>query len=139
MNKSLRPVWGIFFILCAVVAVALIAKALRPKEIIPWRDDFAAATAEAREANKPVFAYFTASWCGPCQTLKSTTWADRDVEAALRDYVPARVDVDRHPELADKYGVRAVPTFVVMNADGPPTKQTDGALPPAEFLRWLKS
>ena len=139
MNKSLRPVWGIFFILCAVVAVALLAKALRPKEIIPWRHDFAAATAEAREANKPVFAYFTASWCGPCQSLKHTTWADKDVEAALQDYVPARVDVDRAPELAEKYGVRAVPTFVVMRADGQPTRQTDGALGPAEFLRWLKS
>jgi hypothetical protein len=106
MNKSLRQVWGIFAALCVVVAVALVSKALRPKEIIPWRDDFAAATAEARRDNKPVFAYFTASWCGPCQKLKSTTWADKDVDAALRDYVPARIDIDRNPDLADKYGVQ---------------------------------
>jgi thiol:disulfide interchange protein len=139
MSKSLRPVWGIFLVLCAVVGVALLAKALRPKEIVPWRDDFAAAAAEARDSNKPIFAYFTASWCAPCETLKSTTWADRDVEAALRAYVPARIDIDRNTELADKYGVRGVPAFIVMGADGQPTKQTDGALPPAEFLRWLKS
>jgi thiol:disulfide interchange protein len=131
MNKSLRQVWGIFAALCVVVAVALVSKALRPKEIIPWRDDFAAATAEARRDNKPVFAYFTASWCGPCQKLKSTTWADKDVDAALRDYVPARIDIDRNPDLADKYGVRAVPTFVVMGADGAAKTSSRCAEPPA--------
>ena len=139
MNQPLRPVWGIFLILCAVVGVATVTKALRPKEIIPWRTDFAAATEEARREKKPVFAYFTAVWCAPCQTLAHTTWADRDVEATLRDYVPVKIDIDRNRELAEKYGVQAVPTFAVLGSDGQPVRQTDGALPPEDFLRWLKS
>lgn len=139
MSKSLRPVWGIFAILCAVVTIALIAKALRAEEIIPWRDDLVAATEEARRDNKPVFAYFTASWCGPCQSLKHTTWADKTVEAALRDYVPVRIDIDREPGLAQKYSVRAVPTMMVLGKDGQPTKQSEGALLSGDFLQWLKS
>ena len=139
MSQPLRPVWGIFLILCAVVAIATLAKALRPKEIVPWRTDFAAATAEARKDGKPVFAYFTATWCGPCQNLKHTTWADKEVDAALRGYVPVKVDIDRSPELAQKYGVRAVPTFAVLGDDGEAVRQADGALPPQDFLRWLKS
>ena len=139
MSRTLRPVWGIFAILCAVVAIALIAKALRPKEIIPWRTDFAAATEEARRENKPVFAYFTAVWCGPCQTLRHTTWADKDVDAALRGYVPVKVDIDRSPDLAEKYRVSGVPTFAVLRNDGQVSKQVDGALPPEDFLRWLRS
>lgn len=138
MNKPLRPVWGIFLILCAVVAVATIAKALRPKEIIPWRTDFAAATEESRRAGKPVFAYFTAVWCGPCQTLTHTTWADKGVDEALRTYVPVKIDIDRNPHLAEKYGVRAIPAFAVLGADGDAVRQTDGALPPEQFLGWLK-
>lgn len=138
MNQSLRPVWGIFLILCAVVGVATLAKALRPKEIVPWRTDFAAATAEAKRDGKPVFAYFTAVWCGPCQTLTHTTWADRKVDDALRGYVPVKVDIDRNPALAEKYGVRAVPTLAVLGDEGQPLRQTEGALPAEDFLRWLK-
>lgn len=137
MNRSLRPVWGVFLVLCVVVAISLTMKALRPKEIIPWRTDFAAAADEARQSRKPVFAYFTAVWCGPCQSLKHTTWADKDVDAALRDYVPVKVDIDRSPDLADRYGIRAVPSFAVLADDGRALRQTDGALPPREFLRWL--
>ena len=139
MNRSLRPVWGIFLILCGVVAFSLTMKALRPKEVVPWRTDFAAATNEARQSGKPVFAYFTAVWCGPCQSLKHTTWANKDVDAALRDYVPVKVDIDRNPDLATQYGVRAVPSFAVLADDGRPLRQTDGALPPGDFLRWLTS
>ena len=139
MNKPLKPVWGIFAVLCAVVAISVVTKALRPKEVVPWRDDFAAATDEARRGGKPVFAYFTAVWCGPCQSLKHTTWADKGVEAALRDYVPVKVDVDKHPELARRYNIDGVPAFAVLRDDGQPARQTVGALPPAQFLTWLKS
>ena len=138
MSKSLRPVWGIFAVLCAVVVIALLAKALRPAEIIPWRGDFAAAQAEARQASKPVFAYFTADWCGPCQGLKSTTWADQRVEAALRDYVPVRIDVDRHEDLSGQYGVRAVPTYIILATDGHTLRQMDGPLTPLEMVEWLR-
>jgi thiol:disulfide interchange protein len=112
---------------------------MRPKEIVPWRTDFAAARQEARSAGKPVFAYFTAAWCGPCQSLKHTTWADKDVEAALRGYVPVKIDVDQNQELARQYNVRAVPSFAVLGGDGEPLKQVDGALPPEELLNWLRA
>ena len=138
MNKPLKPVWVMFAVLCAVVAISLVTKSLRPKEIVPWRDDFAAAGDEARRGGKPVFAYFTAVWCGPCQSLKHTTWADKDVETALRDYVPVKVDVDRRPDLAEQYNVRGVPAFFVLGDDGRPLRQADGALPPEAFLAWLK-
>ena len=138
MSQSLRPVRTLFIALCAVVVVALVVKAMRPKEIVPWRTDFAAASEEARREHKPVFAYFTAVWCGPCQTMAHTTWADKDVEAALRDYVPLKIDVDQHPDLADKYSVRAFPTFVILADDGHAVRQTDGGMPPEEMLAWLR-
>ena len=138
MSKATRPVWGLFFLLLAMTGVTILVRATRPKEIVPWRTDLAAARPEAKLSGKPVMVYFTASWCGPCQTLKHTTWADKTVDAALRDYVPVKVDIDSDAEAAQKYEVRAVPAFAVLDAEGKATKSTDGALTPEQFLAWLK-
>jgi thiol:disulfide interchange protein len=139
MNKALKPVWGIFFVLLAVTGVSLLVRASRPDEIIPWRASYPAALEEARGAGKRPFLYFTASWCGPCQKMKYTTWADKDVEAALRDYVPVKVDIDEHPDLARQYNLDGVPTFVTLDREGNLAKRTVGAMAPREFVEWLKS
>jgi len=125
--------------MAAVFFVAVILPWLtQPKEVIPWRTDFAAARQEARQANKPVFAYFTASWCGPCQHLKRTLWADPAAEAALRAYVPVKIDIDANPTLAQQYNVDGIPNLMVLNDDGGVRKQWTGALTTEAFSDWLK-
>lgn len=54
---------------------------------------------------------FTAQWCPPCQALapRLARLAGRHAPR-LRCYF---VDVDRHPEAAQKYGVRGMPTLVL--------------------------
>ena len=138
MKQPLKPVWAIFFVLLAVVGANLVWKATRPKEIIPWRASYPAAVEEARVSKKPVFAYFTADWCGPCQGLKHTTWADKGVEAALKEYVPVKVDVDRDAQLAQKYRVSSIPAYFVLDASGSVVGNWDGASPPQEFIQELK-
>jgi thiol:disulfide interchange protein len=135
--RAYRPVWFLFAILGALVLIAGISRWTAPREIVPWRSDFAAAQRESSTAGKPVMLYLTAEWCGPCQSLKGTTWADPTVERALRAYVPVKIDVDQHPDLARQYGSDAIPRFVVLGKDGQIVKATEGALPPAEFLAWL--
>ena len=138
-DNPMKPVWGLFLILIGVMVVVGISRFLQPKEIIPWRTDFAAATEEARASGKPVLLYLTASWCGPCQSLKSTTWADADVDAALRNYVPVKVDIDRNRDIARRYNPQGgLPFVAVLNSSGDAQKGAVGALPPEEFLTWLR-
>src|SRR3954452_11338201 len=110
---------------------------MQPHELVPWRHDFTAATAEAKQSGKPLFLYFTASWCGPCQEMRRTTWSDAEVERALAAYVPVKIDVDEHPDLARRYRVDEFPTFMVQSAgeEPPPKKTTEGAMMPEEFVR----
>jgi thiol:disulfide interchange protein len=139
MREAYKPFWFILAVLGALILMVGISRFTAPREIIPWRTDFASAQKEAAATHKRIFAYFTASWCGPCQNLKSTTWADTNVELALRSFVPVEIDVDANHDLAARFVPEGViPSFVVMNSDDSVIKSETGALPPDEFLDWLK-
>ena len=145
MKSAFKPVWGILVILLGMIAVVGVSKWMQPRQVIPWRGDWDAARAEAERTGRPLFAYFTADWCGPCQGLKKTLWADADVEAALRDYVPVMVDVDQRPDLARSYVVTrmnlegGIPAFRVIDAKGQIVKEAVGAMPREDFLKWLQN
>ncbi len=138
MKASHRPIIVVLVVFVAVMAVVGVSRWMAPKEIVPWRSDFAAARTEATSSGKPVFAYFTADWCGPCHAMKSTTWADAAVEQALRGYVPVKVDVDVNAPVAMQYGAQSIPKFVVVDGKGTIVKSTEGYLNPEEFVAWLK-
>jgi protein disulfide-isomerase len=138
MAKKFNPVWGLFLILVGFIAVVGVTNWLRGDEIVPWRMDLTAAQAESKQSNKPLLMYFTASWCGPCQSLRHTTWADPAVETALRQYVPVKIDIDQHRDVAMDYHVEAVPHFVLLSPEGKPQKLASGAMDSADFLAWLK-
>lgn len=53
--------------------------------------------------------YFSATWCGPCQTFKPTM-----KELASEGYNIEFIDVDENNEAAAEYNVRSVPTTVIM-------------------------
>ena len=52
---------------------------------------------------------FTASWCGPCQGLAM------NLEASGLDLPIEVIDIDTHSDVAQEYGVRSVPTLVMLD------------------------
>ena len=52
---------------------------------------------------------FTASWCGPCQGLAM------NLETADLDLPIEVIDIDIHSEVAQEYGIRSVPTLVMLD------------------------
>jgi thioredoxin 1 len=71
---------------------------------------------------KTVF-YFTADWCGPCKKVKPI------VEELNREQTNASfqiIDVDIEMELAKKFEIRSVPTFILIK-DGAETNRLTGA------------
>ena len=138
MKSSHRPFVAVFVIFAAVMAVVGVSRWMTPPEIVPWRHHFSKAQAESKSTGKPILVYFTADWCAPCHTLKRTTWADKKVEAALRAYVPVRVDVNLDTPVALRYGAEFLPRYAVLDEEGKVVRAVDGYLNAEQFLAWLK-
>lgn len=74
---------------------------------------------------------FTASWCGPCKSLAM------NLENANLTVPIEVVDIDIHPEIAQEYGIRGVPTLVMMN-ENIEVKRLVGSKTVNELQEWVK-
>lgn len=58
---------------------------------------------------------FSATWCGPCRQIAPFV---HELEHKYAGKVSFKyVDIDKNPELANTYGVQAVPTFVIIETE----------------------
>jgi len=56
--------------------------------------------------------YFSAAWCGPCQTLGPI------MESLKGDINYQKIDVDNNQDLSMQYGVRNIPTLILLDETG---------------------
>ncbi len=75
---------------------------------------------------------FWAEWCAPCVAVSRTI---EEIATELEGRVAfGKLDVEAHPEVAEKYGVASVPTIVVF-VGGVPVRRVRGTRPKRHLLR----
>jgi|TARA_A100001388_G_C28529945_1_gene385059 thioredoxin 1 len=72
--------------------------------------------------------YFSATWCGPCKVFKPVMQ-----ELAGQGHSIEFIDVDEQSDVATEFGVRSVPTTVVME-NGQEVDRFVGAIPKEQVL-----
>ncbi len=82
---------------------------------------FEQALAKAAKLRKQIFIDCYTSWCGPCKYMTNTIFPQEEVGDFMNPkFICVKYDMEKGegPELAEKFGIRAYPTFVILNADG---------------------
>ena len=93
----------------------------------------------AKIEKKKVFLHFYADWCGFCLKMAKETFRDSAVVSYLNEnFIAVRVDFDRQPATAEKYGVRGLPSNWFLTEMGQPIVSIPGYIPPDAMLSLLK-
>ncbi|HWB11410.1 MAG TPA: thioredoxin family protein [Pirellulales bacterium] len=105
--------------LWTALASATFAEAPSATDGLEWETDLETAQRVARDTNRLVLIHFGGPWCEPCQTLEKQVFSRPGFGRELRArFVAVKVDPRDHGDLAGKYGVKTVPTDVVITPRG---------------------
>ena len=92
-----------------------------PDLSIEWFEgSIAAAFESAKSEAKPLFLYWGAVWCPPCQEIKYTVFKSQEFIQLTRLFVPVYLDGDSDEAQAwgEKLDVMGYPTMIVFNPAG---------------------
>lgn len=100
------------------------AKAATPK-MFDEGLTFEQASERSLKEGKPIFAVFSATWCGPCQAFKRGALSDPRAEKFVKEnFIPAYVDIDQQKSAARMFKVSSIPAIAVIKG----TERLRGAI-----------
>ncbi|HZT55104.1 MAG TPA: thioredoxin family protein [Burkholderiaceae bacterium] len=101
--------------------------------------DVDAAFALAKAENKPVFVYWGAKWCPPCNQVKATLFNRQDFIERSRAFVPVYVDGDSPgaQKLGSRFKVSGYPTMLLFNPQGTEMTRLPGEVEAERYTQVL--
>lgn len=86
---------------------------------------------EVLKAEMPVLVDCFADWCGPCKMMAPVI--DEIAAEKAGSASVYKIDIDENMDIAQRYGIMSIPTFIVFKG-GQPAAKTLGAQPKEAVL-----
>lgn len=102
-----------------------------------WYTDLEEAKAVAAKTGRRIFVDFYATWCGPCKKLEAEVFGLDRFKALSKKFVFLRIDVDLQKSVAQAYHIEAMPTQMVLKADGSVVSTKVGYANPQDFFAFI--
>jgi thioredoxin-related protein len=96
--------------------------------------------AKAKAENKPVFLYWGAVWCPPCNQIKATVFNRPDFIERSAGFIPVYLDGDTPgaQKLGAQFKVRGYPTTILFKPDGTELTRLPGEVDAVQYMQILK-
>jgi thiol-disulfide isomerase/thioredoxin len=118
---------------------AAASHASRPEGVAWFEGDVADAFTASEQQHKPVFVYFGAVWCPPCQELKATMFHRQDFLGKLSLFVPVYLDGDA-PDAqrwASEFKVTGYPTMLILDDKRAELERVSGGMDLSRYSEML--
>jgi tetratricopeptide (TPR) repeat protein len=126
-------------ILAAGLLLAVALPAAAAAETSAAADPVAAALEQAKARHVPVLIDYSAPWCYSCYYMAKNVLNGPEWERAKKETVVVELDADS--QIGSRYmaawSVKAMPTYLVFNADGQELGRVLGEQTRADFYAWL--
>jgi thioredoxin-related protein len=131
---------------CVLAALLLVSATVRSAHAAATGDGIAwfngsvdAAFAQAKRDNKPIFLYWGAVWCPPCNQVKATIFNRADFIERSRVFIPVYIDGDTPAaqKLGARFKVSGYPTMVLLRPDATEITRLPGEVDAEQYMQVL--
>lgn len=110
-----------------------------PSGPIQFVDGYMAGWQLARQTNKPMLLFFTASWCTYCHQMADEVFTQQAVADLAARFVCVRIDADVEPAVCQQFRVQGYPTVQFVSPHGAPLNRVVGKQPAQQFIAQMQA
>ncbi len=127
---------GLLILAGVISAIFYISK---PANAIVWHEYSGHVFEQAKKDHRQVILFGQSDTCPWCQQMEKVTFSDNSVVSLINaNYFPVILDVNKYIDAAIKYQMMDLPTVVIFDINGKPTKTITGYIGPSDMIKNLK-